>query len=373
MSAAPMPSTTAHLRALFGRLPDHLFVATSYINADGEWRTACWSPAELDDAARWCAEHAGERNVYVRTTALSHRVPTWRRGTTDETGALVALWADLDVAGPGHAPAALPHPPNDAAVLEVLDELDTPPSMLVSTGGGLHGWWLLDEPWVFADDDDRLAAKRLAETWADGIVQRFARRGWCADKGVGDLARVLRVCGTWRRKPKCEPNRVTLHSCGAWPLGLVDEPLWRPGPLYTVAELAAAIDAGPKRATTATMATPDRAKRAATGRADKKYGPADAIRSLSWAEILEPAGWTLADHGTVAGEMVELWRRPRDPASAYSLKAWPDGVAINWSGASGLPVGVGLSKWDVFVALHWAGDGKAAGRAIRNRARELAA
>jgi hypothetical protein len=57
------------------------------------------------------------------------------------------------------------------------------------------------------------------------------------------------------------------------------------------------------------------------------------------------------------------------------MKCLPDGPAVAWSDACGLPTGGGqrLSKWRVYVALRWGGDERAAGAAIRRRARQVAA
>lgn len=367
-----MPSTIGHLRALFSRLPDDQLVATSYVarKDDGRdsWPTTFWSPAQLDEAAVWCAQWAQTRNVYVRCTSLAGR-PDSGRGGGDLTGALVAAWADLDVAGPGHATPAsrLPHPPTIEAALSVLRDLDRPPTMTIHTGGGLHCWWILETPWVFDGADDRQAAERFTTRWGAGIAERFRQRGWHSD-AVPDLARVLRVCGTWRRKANITPNRVTLHSCGEWPTGLADDPRWLPGPTYTVAELEAAIvdppaDERPAPLKRVTLPTVDRGG---------SYGPADAVSEcMSWAEILEPAGWAFVGHDRVGGQVVELWRRPGDPTSAYSLKAFPDGPCVVWSDACGLPSGKGqrLSKWRVLVALHFRGDDRQAATDIRRWSR----
>ena len=40
----------------------------------------------------------------------------------------------------------------------LLEELSTPPSFIVCSGHGVHGYWVLAEPWVFEDDDDKLEA-----------------------------------------------------------------------------------------------------------------------------------------------------------------------------------------------------------------------
>ena len=62
------------------------------------------------------------------------------------------------------------------------------PSVTVDSGGGIHGYWLLREPWLLDSDDARLAAEIVQRTWVQQVVG--------ADESVHDLVRILRVPGT---------------------------------------------------------------------------------------------------------------------------------------------------------------------------------
>lgn len=78
------------------------------------------------------------------------------------------------------------------------------PSVIVDSGGGLHGYWLLREPWVLDSDDARLAAEIVQRAWVQQVVG--------ADESVHDLVRILRVPGT--RNFKYDPPRpVQFISC----------------------------------------------------------------------------------------------------------------------------------------------------------------
>jgi len=66
---------------------------------------------------------------------------------------------------------------------------------LVNSGGGLHLWWLLREPWAFEDADEREAARALLRGWGAVVKTAAARQGFDVDS-VFDLSRVLRVPGT---------------------------------------------------------------------------------------------------------------------------------------------------------------------------------
>jgi len=370
----PLPSTRGQLQALYGGL-DRGYVVTSYPRPDDKWRSACWTPDELDRAAEWCATVCADGlNVYVRATTLTEPVDAHHRGRIDQTGAVVALWADLDVAGPGHqpTPSGLPHPPDLGSVRLLLADLGAVPSITVHTGGGVHPWWLLERPWHLDTPEALTEAKAFVRRWSDNLVELGRRRGWHVDS-VHDLTRVLRVCGTTRYKPGVTPNMVTLDACGTWPPhGLDMDGRWRPGPLYTLEQLEPRMIT-PQARLGADRSTPQTRLGRRVG---SQYGPADAVsEALDWHDILAPAGWTHVGNSTVDGSPVELWLRPGEPSSAFSAKCSPDGWAIVWSSAAGLPAGPGqrLNKWRIYCHLRHGGDESAAAKEIRELSRRCPA
>lgn len=109
------------------------------------------------------------------------------------------MWLDIDILGPGHK--AINLPANEAEALELLAMMRLAPSVLVRSGGGLQAWWLFAEPWIFADDADRNRAAVLAASWVMTAQAHGNAREWKVDS-TKDLARVLRVAGTYNRKHK---------------------------------------------------------------------------------------------------------------------------------------------------------------------------
>jgi hypothetical protein len=81
-------------------------------------------------------------------------------------------------------------------VLAHVDTLEPPPSVIVHSGGGLHCYWLLDQPHILTDEN-RQQAKELLKRWVTFV------RG---DEASKDLARVLRVPGTRNVKPEYGPE-----------------------------------------------------------------------------------------------------------------------------------------------------------------------
>lgn len=62
------------------------------------------------------------------------------------------------------------------------------PSVVVDSGGGLHGYWLLRKTWALDTDDARQAAELVQRAWVQQVIG--------ADPAVHDLVRILRVPGT---------------------------------------------------------------------------------------------------------------------------------------------------------------------------------
>lgn len=66
-----------------------------------------------------------------------------------------------------------------------------PASIIVDSGGGYHGYWLLDRPLTITDENRADISNLMAR-----LVNR-----WKSDKAVKDLARVLRVPNSYNHKP----------------------------------------------------------------------------------------------------------------------------------------------------------------------------
>ncbi len=338
------------LRLLYGRCPGGAVLAASMVSRSGpnagrlkprSFRTV----GDLDRLGAEVATTAERHDLYVGCCPLSS-TPTRGRGTAADVAYLAALWADLDVAGPGHSPAAdaLPLPPTRAAALDAVAALP-PPSVVIDSGGGLQAWWLFAEP-LAIDDGNRAEVAELSAGWGRALVAAGAAKGWHVDD-VSDLARILRPPGTVNRKPGRAPAPVFIVPGE----GCAD--------LYDLDELRPHLVAAPpmpERSTRPTAPPPQLGN----------MGPADAFEHLTWAEILEPLRWTYAGYEVIDGAEVELWRRPG--AESYcSLKCWPNGGAVVWSSAVATP-GTGWSKFTTWAQLAHGGDLGAAARAARTEA-----
>lgn len=84
-----------------------------------------------------------------------------------------------------------------------LTKLELSPSIRIKSGGGVHCYWLLDQPYKLHDQDARDHARRLQARWV-----QFTG----GDQGSKDLARVLRMPGTLNKKYD-PPRPVEIEYC----------------------------------------------------------------------------------------------------------------------------------------------------------------
>jgi hypothetical protein len=161
----------------------------------------------LSSDERSCAEYHdgniphGEGNCKHRPKAV-------------ESAGLLGLWVEFDIAGPGHESEFLP--PDRNHVQKIIDAMVVKPTLVVSSGGGLHCWWMLAEPWLVRDADDQDAERqkmaKLERDWVLTARHHAEVLGrWQVDS-VHDLARLLRPAGTTNRKIAGTPRPVTIVS-----------------------------------------------------------------------------------------------------------------------------------------------------------------
>lgn len=132
----------------------------------------------------------------VKEAALS----PGQRGADADVARVPCLWADLDVKPGGLASF------DDCreVVNSISARLRAQPTAIVETGNGLHPYWLL------AGGEDVARARGLIKRFGVMVKAEAARLGGKADS-VYDLARVLRVPGTYNCKDPSNPLPVTVE------------------------------------------------------------------------------------------------------------------------------------------------------------------
>lgn len=117
---------------------------------------------------------------------------------------LPALFLDIDVAGDAHKSTNLPA--NFNIALEFLRELPIEPSIVVSSGSGLHVYYVFKEPWELDSAEEQLKAQQILKGWESYVRSRCK---WTIDS-VAELARVLRLPNTFNCKNSKKPIEVTV-------------------------------------------------------------------------------------------------------------------------------------------------------------------
>ena len=164
---------------------------------DGGW-SYFWT--SKDKRSQWfeAGDGAGqmpdptEFDIYFGVHPTAEPASEFERSKIATVSVVNCLFSEFDFSDFGSEDACREH------VADLVPE----PSAKVASGGGYHTYWFFHEPWRLDTDGDREAAKVLQAAW---VVFTGG------DGGAKDLARVLRVPGTFNHKYE-EPRLVEIVS-----------------------------------------------------------------------------------------------------------------------------------------------------------------
>ncbi|NBW12841.1 MAG: hypothetical protein EBR82_32940 [Caulobacteraceae bacterium] len=152
--------------------------------------------SNVTDAANYVRSIGNSQNVYHQM-ALIDGNPTGR-GKKQDTTSISCCWCDIDVNGENHSNEMLPKSIEEAYTF--LKSLPLNPSIIVNSGGGLHGYWLFTAPVFFNPGNCEEIAEVFTKGWHGYVCKQAAdRNGWKLEN-LGDVTRVLRTPGTWNLK-----------------------------------------------------------------------------------------------------------------------------------------------------------------------------
>ena len=144
-------------------------------------------------------------DVYVGVGLASRDYGPHYRCVSDQIAGLAGLAADLDLKSEAH------NKPLPATIEEALTILPAalPPTIIISTGNGLHVWWLFKQPWIFENDEERTQAATLSSRFQTLLRYNASQHGWAFER-LSDLARILRIPGTVNAKDAANPKNITV-------------------------------------------------------------------------------------------------------------------------------------------------------------------
>ena len=159
---------------------------THWFTADEEGITAAL--AQVD---KW-----GDReNVFMSMSLTGKSKRKNQRAELADVTALCALWIDVDVK------AKPPYPQNLSAARSIIDAMPMRPSAIISSGGGLHGYWFFPEPLAMETADERADVLDMLKRWKVACQAAAASLGYTVDS-VFDAPRIMRIPYTWNLKSK---------------------------------------------------------------------------------------------------------------------------------------------------------------------------
>ena len=253
-----------------------------------------------------------------------------RRGGTADCKHISCLWADIDIAGDGHASLNLPETIEDA--WKLLNTCPLAPSIVVNTGGGLHAYWLLAEP---LEHDP---AVEILDRWATMWLNLADSQHWHLDN-VFNMDRVFRLPNTYNWKTGAKREVPIIH--------------WQPELRYGLDDLE------PYLPVVAVQATTEHVPWTGPPR------PGDVLNvTVAATSILQRNGWTLQRTDRNGDQQ---WTRPgKDPKSGSSATYYAiDGHVTIWSNAiPGLDTRRPYDTFGLFTLLEHGGDFTAASQAL---------
>jgi hypothetical protein len=195
-------NSQSFLDLLWGNKPEHLFILIWALQ--GKRSHWCRDVGQAVSVVEAC----GSRDIYVGVGLSPADFGPHQRCPAERIAGISALWADLDLLSDAHPKKALPATLNDALAVVPAQ---IPPTMTVATGNGGHAWWVLKEPLIFENDQDRARAASTVYRWQTMLRFNAANRGWAFDR-LADLPRVLRIPGTHNFKDPSAPKPVLVHD-----------------------------------------------------------------------------------------------------------------------------------------------------------------
>lgn len=182
------------------------FVNIFHINTSEERRSFS-IPIEEAVSADWAGVLGDLRDehVYFQITPIGREPPEYSRGNAEDAIALTGFFADLDFLHPNKDVTALPRNADEALAMFAGLDAFMAPTLVASTGRGLHGYWLLDEPFDLRHPQVHAAATALNKAF--GVAFRddaFKRFAWEFDS-ISDLARLGRLPGSYNVKENPAP------------------------------------------------------------------------------------------------------------------------------------------------------------------------
>jgi P4 family phage/plasmid primase-like protien len=167
-------------------------------------RTRWFKVQDINLAVQEALRLRQNSNVYFGIGLRKEKLGEYQRGSSEDIFSLPCVWLEIDIQGGVHAATNLPTK-EQAKVL--LNTFSLEPSIIVHSGGGFHCYWLFEQPVRIYSEQDRKGAERMLKRFQNVFIRLARNQGFVLDN-TADLARVLRVPGTFNRKAEPKPVKT---------------------------------------------------------------------------------------------------------------------------------------------------------------------
>ena len=210
-------TTKDFLQMLYGKCTEGCITITTLPDSRNEHIPV----TELDKAAERIKELGTSANTYYGTALRQGGLPSSVRGDIGQILTVVCMVADVDVFGPAHKEKDLPKTEEEA--IDFVNGLKLKPSIIVQSGNGVHAIWLLDEPFIIHNEDEREQIRELSAGFGMYVIAEGRKKGWKLDN-VQDVPRMLRAPGSLNFKSD-PPKQCEVYSAEEirYPLSAFEE------------------------------------------------------------------------------------------------------------------------------------------------------
>jgi len=178
------PERSDFLRALYGNAPDNLYIELRCIHPATGDAKAFWSKVGDKSSLTTAFNRAKTLNAEGYGVYFAPCLRVTKSGKADAAAVMPALWVDIDCDD---------EPARRADALTKLNDFTPPPSAVIDSGGGLHAYWLLEEP-ISLDENTRKQAENILR----GLFTALGGD----PQYVKSVASVMRLPGSVNTKPE---------------------------------------------------------------------------------------------------------------------------------------------------------------------------
>ena len=107
----------------------------------------------IEKASLFAGKYGTKTNTFFGVGLRKNILKNGFRGGKKDILCVTTLYADIDIKGNAHAQTSLPSSVDEAT--DFLHGLKIKPSIVVNSGNGIHGYWLLDKPFIIETEEDR--------------------------------------------------------------------------------------------------------------------------------------------------------------------------------------------------------------------------